>query len=36
MKKGKIYGVGLGPGDSELITVKAEKIIRKSEYFFFF
>ena len=36
MKKGKIYGVGLGPGDSELITVKAEKIIRKSEYLFFF
>mgnify|MGYP001321981519 CR=1 FL=1 len=36
MNKGKIYGVGLGPGDSDLITIKADKIIRKSKYFFFF
>ena len=36
MKTGKIYGVGLGPGDPELITIKAAKIIRQSKYLFFF
>lgn len=23
MKKGKLFGVGIGPGDKELITLKA-------------
>ncbi|RKD22497.1 precorrin-2/cobalt-factor-2 C20-methyltransferase [Caminicella sporogenes DSM 14501] len=29
MKKGKFYGVGVGPGDSELITVKAKRILNE-------
>lgn len=36
MKLGKIYGVGLGPGDPDLITVKSSKVIFKSKYIFFF
>ncbi len=32
MKKGILYGVGIGPGDSELITVKAINIISNCEY----
>lgn len=28
-KKGKLYGIGVGPGDTELITLKAAKIIDK-------
>ncbi|MCC7553012.1 MAG: precorrin-2 C(20)-methyltransferase [Methanobacteriaceae archaeon] len=27
--KGKLYGIGIGPGDSELITIKASKILKK-------
>ena len=27
MKKGKLYGVSVGPGDSELLTLKAVKVI---------
>ena len=27
MEKGKLYGVGVGPGDPELITLKARRII---------
>lgn len=27
-KKGKLYGVGVGPGDVELLTLKAEKILK--------
>ena len=32
MDKGKLYGVGTGPGDPELITLKAIKIIKKCNY----
>lgn len=28
--KGKLYGVGVGPGDPELLTLKAVRIIRES------
>ena len=31
MKKGKLYGVGVGPGDRELITLKALRVLRESE-----
>ena len=27
MKKGKLYGIGVGPGDSKLLTVKAVEAI---------
>lgn len=33
MKKGKIIGLGVGPGDTELMTVKACRILRESEIF---
>ena len=29
--KGKLYGIGVGPGDSELLTVKAVKIIENAD-----
>ena len=29
-KRGTFYGIGVGPGDPELITVKALKIIKSS------
>lgn len=32
MEKGRLYGVSIGPGDPELITVKAMNIISKSKY----
>ena len=28
MKKGKLYGIGVGPGDTELLTIKASKILK--------
>ena len=28
--KAKLYGVGIGPGDPELLTLKALRIIRES------
>ena len=31
MEKGKLYGVGVGPGDPELITRKAERILREAD-----
>lgn len=31
MKRGKLYGVGVGPGDPELMTRKAVRIIRESD-----
>lgn len=31
MKRGKLYGVGVGPGDPELMTLKAVRIIEESE-----
>lgn len=36
MKKGKIYGIGLGPGDPGLITLKSVNLIKSSDYIFFF
>lgn len=32
MKKGKLYGVGVGPGDPELVTLKALRIINACHY----
>ncbi len=29
---GKLYGVGVGPGDPELLTLKAARLIREKEY----
>ena len=29
MERGKLYGVGVGPGDPELLTRKAERILRE-------
>ena len=34
MKPGKLYGVGVGPGDPELITVKAVKAIEAADIIF--
>ncbi|MDE7315738.1 MAG: precorrin-2 C(20)-methyltransferase [Mucispirillum sp.] len=31
MKKGKLFGVGIGPGDKELITIKAVNIIKNAD-----
>lgn len=31
MKRGKLYGVGVGPGDPELLTLKAVRIIEESD-----
>jgi precorrin-2/cobalt-factor-2 C20-methyltransferase len=28
MKKGKLYGIGVGPGDTELLTIKSAKILK--------
>ena len=36
MKTGKIFGIGLGPGDPELMTLKSANLIKSSEYIFFF
>ena len=33
-KNGKFYGIGVGPGDPELLTVKAVKAIETSDYIF--
>ncbi len=29
MKQGKLYGIGVGPGDAELLTIKAAKILKR-------
>lgn len=29
-----LYGVGLGPGDPELLTIKAQRLIKESDYVF--
>jgi precorrin-2/cobalt-factor-2 C20-methyltransferase len=29
MNQGKLFGIGVGPGDAELLTIKADKILRK-------
>ncbi|HEG42648.1 MAG TPA: precorrin-2 C(20)-methyltransferase [Phycisphaerales bacterium] len=34
MKTGTLYGIGVGPGDSELITVKGARLIGESEHIF--
>ncbi len=31
MKKGKLWGIGVGPGDPELLTCKAVRVIRQCE-----
>ena len=31
MEKGKLYGVGVGPGDPELLTKKAERVLREAD-----
>lgn len=31
MSKGKLYGIGVGPGDSKLLTVKAVEIIKNAD-----
>ena len=36
MKIGKVYGIGLGPGNPELITIKSVNILKSAEYIFFF
>ena len=34
--KGTIYGVGLGPGNPDLMSVKADRIIRSTSHIAFF
>lgn len=34
MKKGTLYGIGVGPGDAELITVKAVRLLNKVDIIF--
>ena len=31
MEKGMLYGVGVGPGDPELLTIKASNILRAAD-----
>ncbi len=31
MNKGKLYGIGIGPGDPDLITLKAVKALKKAD-----
>lgn len=31
MKKGKLYGIGVGPGDTELLTIKACKLLKSAD-----
>ena len=31
MERGKLYGVGVGPGDPELLTRKAERVLRAAD-----
>src|SRR5260370_40870241 len=30
-RSGRLYGVGVGPGDPELITVKAQRVLRQAQ-----
>ena len=36
MKKGIIYGVGVGPGDPDLLSLKAYKLIKSAKYIAYF
>ncbi len=36
MTAGKIYGVGLGPGDPDLISVRADRLLRNARHVAFF
>ena len=36
MRAGTIYGVGLGPGDLELLSVKADRLVRGAKHVAFF
>ncbi len=36
MRIGRLYGVGIGPGDPELLTVKAARVIAESPVVAFF
>ncbi|WP_263640784.1 SAM-dependent methyltransferase [Methanobrevibacter arboriphilus] len=29
LQKGKLFGIGIGPGDYELLTIKALKVLKK-------
>jgi precorrin-2/cobalt-factor-2 C20-methyltransferase len=31
MKQGKLFGIGVGPGDTELLTIKASKLLKNVE-----
>jgi precorrin-2/cobalt-factor-2 C20-methyltransferase len=33
-KTGTLYGIGVGPGDPEMITLKAVKILKKVDMIF--
>ena len=34
MAIGKLYGVGVGPGDPELVTIKAARIVKEADIIF--
>ena len=34
LAKGKLYGIGIGPGDPELLTVKAVRILKTVNFVF--
>ncbi|WP_425043320.1 precorrin-2 C(20)-methyltransferase [Primorskyibacter sp. S87] len=36
MKMGTVYGVGLGPGDPDLMSVKADRLLRNAKHVAFF
>ena len=36
MKMGTIYGVGLGPGDPDLMSVRADRLLRNAKHVAFF